>query len=218
MIPELAAPAGAKAVVLVNPNNPDGRSWPPGQVLAVADEMAARGGVLIVDEAFADAEPGLSAAPYTGRDGLIVLRSFGKFFGLAGVRLGFALGPAAIIEKLDAALGPWAVSGPAIEIGTAALADLAWREAARARYGELAARLDALLTDAGLQIIGGTALFRLASHAQAGELHAHLASRSIWARRFEDHPRWLRFGLPGTEPAFARLAAALHSFSQSSQR
>ncbi len=196
-------------VVAVNPNNPDGRSWTPEHVLACADEMAQRGGLLIVDEAFADVKHEVSVTPHAGREGLVVMRSFGKFFGLAGVRLGFALGPQALIARLAELLGPWAISGPAIEIGAQALRDTEWQNRARMRCAETAARLDALLADAGFEIVGGTPLFRLAQHEQAQDIHRDLARQGIWVRRFDEHRHWLRFGLPGGEGEFKRLAAAL---------
>jgi cobalamin biosynthetic protein CobC len=196
-------------VVAVNPNNPDGRSWTPEHVLDCADEMAGRRGLLIVDEAFADVAPDVSVAPYAGREGLLVLRSFGKFFGLAGVRLGFALGPQQLVARITELLGPWAVSGPAVEIGTQALRDAKWQIRARMTCVEKAARLSGLLTDAGIELVGGAPLFRLARHDEAQRIHSELARQGIWVRRFDDHPQWLRFGLPGGEAEFKRLAAAL---------
>ena len=201
----------AEIVILGNPNNPDGRRWSAESVLACAEAMARRGGLLIVDEAFADVAPEVSVAAQIGTAGLVVLRSFGKFFGLAGIRLGFALGPAGPARELTELLGPWAVSGPAIDIGIRALNDLDWQQMARIGLARLAARLDRLLAEAGLEILGGTALFRLASHPDATALHRGLAEQAIWVRRFDDQPQWLRFGLPGSDAAFARLAAALRS-------
>jgi cobalamin biosynthetic protein CobC len=211
MIPDLTPPADAEVVVAVNPNSPDGRIWMPYQVLACAEALAARGGLLIMDEAFADIAPEVSVAGKAGTEGLIILRSFGKFFGLAGLRLGFALGPERLIEELDARLGPWAVSGPAIEIGTQALADLGWQQGARARCYQRSARLDNLLGSAGFRVVGGTALYRLAEHEDAAAIHQRLAERSVWVRNYGDAREWLRFGLPGTDIAFEKLANALRA-------
>ncbi|MBX2806871.1 MAG: threonine-phosphate decarboxylase CobD [Hyphomicrobiales bacterium] len=210
-IGDLACPKGCSAVVVVNPNNPDGRSWTPRRILDCASEMAQRGGFLIVDEAFADVRPEISVASHAGGQGLLVLRSFGKFFGLAGVRLGFALGPQGVIGRMIDMLGPWAVSGPAIEIGAQALNDLDWQDKARAICAGMAARLDALLVGAGFEMIGGAALFRLGCHGQAQAIHRDLARQGVWVRRFEDHPQWLRFGLPGGEAQLSRLAAGLEN-------
>lgn len=203
MVTDLAALDGP--ALLCNPNNPDGRRIPP-QALA---ELAARGGFLLVDEAFADLEePPLSCAPLLPRPGLVLLRSFGKSYGLAGLRLGFALLEPAAAARLRAALGPWAVSGPAIAIGIAALSDTAWRQAAADRLQADAARLDALLSRAGLRVLGGTRLFRLAE-GDAAPWHDRLGRAGLLTRSFGFNPRWLRFGLPGDAAAWTRLAAAL---------
>jgi cobalamin biosynthetic protein CobC len=197
------------AVVLARPNNPDGRVHDRAALLALAESLAARGGWLVVDEAFADLDPALGLAPEVGRGGLICLRSFGKFFGLAGVRLGFAIGAPVLAERIRAALGPWAVAGPAAEIGAQALGDEIWIAKIRTRLAAAAARLDTCLTDAGLDIVGGTALFRLARGDAAPALFDRLAQRHILTRRFPDDPTLLRFGIPGTDTDLARLAAAL---------
>jgi cobalamin biosynthetic protein CobC len=195
-------------VVLANPNNPDGRRIAPEALLALADRLAARRGLLVVDEAFADLTPRLSLAAAAGRPGLVILRSFGKFFGLGGLRLGFALGPAALIVDLADALGPWAVSGPALQIGAAALTDAAWIAATGQRLARAAARLDSLLTAAGLSIVGGTDLFRLATHPDAPALFERLGRNGILVRDFPERSTWLRFGIPADRD-FDRLAQAL---------
>jgi cobalamin biosynthesis protein CobC len=210
---------GADLAVIVNPNNPDGRIVGKDALLAVADEKRQRGGLLVVDEAFADVGQidvgpgGLSLGPEVGRGNLVVLRSFGKFHGLAGLRLGFALAAPELAARLRATLGPWAVAGPAIAAGQAALADAAWAEAMRDTLAREAARLDLLLTGAKLEIVGGTSLFRLAQLPAAGALFDHLGRAGILVRRFAEQPAWLRFGLPGDEAAWERLAAALAGFA-----
>ncbi len=195
--------------IVVNPNNPDGRITPRADLLELHRRLAPRGGVLLVDEAFADFDgDGESLAPVLPV-GAVVLRSFGKSFGLAGLRLGFAIASPEIVQPLRAALGPWPVSGPAIAIGTKALADLAWTEAMRDRLGQEAARLDELLKGNGWRILGGTRLFRLAAKADARAAFERLMAAGILARPFADAPDWLRFGIPGDESAWRRLAAAL---------
>ncbi len=203
--------AGADLAVVVNPNNPDGRRVAPGALRDLADALAP--GLLVVDEAFIDATPQASVAPDVTRPNLVVLRSFGKFFGLAGLRLGFALAPPALAARLAAALGPWAVSGPALAVGTAALADADWIAATCTRLAAAAHRLDALLATAGLEVAGGTALFRLVRTPAAPALFERLGRAGIVVRRFADEPAWLRFGLPGEEAAWQRLAAALQGAS-----
>jgi cobalamin biosynthetic protein CobC len=196
--------------IVVNPNNPDGRIIPRAALLQLHTRLARRGGVLVVDEAFADFDGrGESLAPSLPESGAVVLRSFGKAYGLAGLRLGFALASPDIAASLRSALGPWPVSGPAIAIGAAALADSDWLEAICARLGGDAARLDALLHGSGWRIIGGTRLFRLAAHADARAAFDRLLHAGILARPFANAPEWLRFGIPGEENAWERLATAL---------
>lgn len=197
-----AALAGADAAVVVNPNNPDGRRHRPGDLLA----LAATTRLLVVDESFADPTPELSLVPHLGRPGLVVLRSLGKFTGLAGLRLGFALGAPADIARLADLAGPWAVSGPALALGAAALADAAWTEATRTRLAADARRLDALTP---WPLVGGTSLFRTYATPDAAAAQARLARARIWTRVFPWSPTWLRLGLPGDEPEWTRLAAAL---------
>ena len=179
-------PAGARHLILVNPNNPDGEIVTDDALARAGDEVKRRNGWMIVDEAFADVDSPTSRTWLSADRPIVVLRSFGKFYGLAGLRLGFAIGPGVIISRLRRALGPWAVSGPAIAIGTAALQDRQWAETARRALREQsAAALDAVLTAASLTIAGGTPLFRLARHSQAEAIHAHLAAEKIWVRRFD---------------------------------
>jgi cobalamin biosynthetic protein CobC len=203
--------------VVVNPNNPDGRSLPRQALLACAGGLPPSC-LLLVDEAFMDVgADGTSLAPEVGRGNIVVLRSFGKFFGLAGLRLGFALASPAIAARLRAGLGPWAVAGPAIAIGAAALSDQPWAQMTRARLVLAAARLDQVLTGAGLAIAGGTSLFRLARTPAAPELFHHLGRAGILVRRFGDQAAWLRFGLPASELEWQRLTAAMAAFAGSAR-
>jgi cobalamin biosynthetic protein CobC len=195
--------AGADVAVVVNPNNPDGRLLDPTALLAIKADL------LVVDEAFMDPTPAVSLAAQAGRPGLVILRSLGKFFGLAGLRLGFALTDAATGKALAEALGPWAVSTPAARIATRALADQAWIAEQLGALPERAARLDKLLMDAGLAIVGGTKLYRLVESDRTPQVFEKLAKAGIAVRRFATDPRRLRFGLPGPEADWLRLAAAL---------
>lgn len=204
--------AAAEVGVIVNPNNPDGRLEPAARLAETAQAMAAKGGLLIVDEAFADFLPAeASLASCAGEGGLVLLRSFGKAYGLPGVRLGFALCGAQIAERLRATLGPWSVSGPALAIGAAALADAPWLAARGVALAQDAARLDGLLAAAGFEIIGRASLFRLVRHAAADRWFAHLARSGILTRRFGERPDRLRFGLPAAPAAWERLERALES-------
>lgn len=199
----LAGLDGAGVAIVVNPNNPDGRAWP------VADVLTVRAGLLVIDEAFADVMPRVSACARALPEGVVVLRSFGKFFGLAGLRLGFAVAAPATAVRLRQRLGPWAVSGPALWIGAAALADDTWIAATRARLAGQMTDLRAVLSGAGLQDVGGTDLFTTAAAADAANLQARLAARRIWTRTFDYRPDWIRFGLPADRAGMDRLREAL---------
>ena len=198
----------ADTLLLVQPNNPDAQRFPREQLLAWRARLAARGGRLIVDEAFLDAEPGDSLVPLAGEPGLVVLRSVGKFFGLAGARVGFVFAEADLLARLADRLGPWTVSGPARAVTATALADRPWQEAARQRLNADSARLAALLNRHGLAGGGGTALFQWRPTPDPVAIHARLAAPAILTRLFET-PAGLRFGLPGPETEWERLAAAL---------
>jgi cobalamin biosynthetic protein CobC len=204
-VTSLSALEGADLAVIVNPNNPDGRCCQRQEML----RLAAAVGRLVVDESFADARPELSLAGDAGRERLMVLRSFGKFYGLAGVRLGFVLGSRDDITALAAMAGPWPVSGTAIAIGAAALSDRAWADATVARLRSDAPRLDLLAQSAGWKLLGGTELFRLYDTPDAAAARDRLARRRIWTRSFPYSGRWLRLGLPGQPSEWNRLAEAL---------
>ena len=197
-------------VLLANPNNPDGRRIAPKRLLDLARTLTRAGGWLVIDEAFADATAGASVLPLLdGDDRVLVLRSFGKFYGLAGVRLGFACGHPAMVGALRDRLGDWPVSAAAIALGTAAYGDTAWAEQARVDLASRADRLDALLRRHGCVPSGDCPLFRLVVTADAPILFDRLGSAGILTRPFDDAPTWLRFGLPADDDASARLDRAL---------
>ena len=211
-VTDIAALASADLAIVANPNNPDGRLFARDALLRLADELQRRRGLLIVDEAFMDAAPDGFALDDCAPGNVLVLRSFGKFFGLAGVRLGFALGAPELVARLAATLGPWPVSGAAIAIGRAALADVTWADAMRTRLSEEMRRLEALLAGAGRETIGGTSLFQLVGTPRAGDLFRHLGRAGILVRRFDAQPSWLRFGLPGDDAAWERLRVTISVF------
>jgi cobalamin biosynthesis protein CobC len=208
--------ARADCITIVNPNNPDGRVLARDRLLALHDALAPRNGILIVDEAFIDLEPHLSIASLAGADRaprLVVLRSFGKFFGLAGVRLGFVIAARSTAASVRRLIGDWPVSSDALAAGIAAYSDTEWAVRTRALLAKSAQRLDALLTGSGFAIVGGTSLFRLARAADARERFARLLAAGILARPFDHDATLLRFGLPGNARDWERLAAALQSES-----
>jgi cobalamin biosynthetic protein CobC len=209
-VPELAPLGDANLALVVNPNNPDGRVFTKEDLLRVAERQRAHGGLLIVDEAFMDAGPRTeSMSPHVQDANVIVLRSFGKFFGLAGLRLSFALAPHPLAARLRASLGPWPVSGPAVAIGTCALSDQDWIAETRLSLAEAAHRLTEMLERAGPERVGGTELFCLVRTADAQHMFERLGRAGIFVRRFDEEPQWLRFGLPSAEEQWQRLEAAL---------
>jgi L-threonine-O-3-phosphate decarboxylase len=204
----LASAARFDVIVPIHPNNPGGDRFDSADLLALHATLAARGGWLVVDEAFIDVEPQRSLCAHSDRDGLIVLRSVGKFFGLAGARAGFVCAAPALLEAMRERLGPWTLSGPTRHVLRSALADVDWQAMARERLRIAGERLCAMLTARGLALTTGCAFFRWWRHDDAHAVHEALATRGILVRRFDD-PASLRFGLPPDDAGFARLDAAL---------
>jgi len=205
-------PADETLAILVNPNNPDGRVWQAEAIEALAGRLAGTGGMLIVDEAFCDTVPEASVVPMA-LPGTVVLRSFGKFFGLAGLRLGFAIATPDLAARIAERFGPWAVSGPALAIGAAALADDAWINATRARLQTDSEALAILLERNGFSIVGRNGLFVLGRHRDATRIGSELARRRILVRPFPDRPELVRFGLSDGPQSMARLDAALRDIA-----
>ncbi|MGR3321880.1 MAG: threonine-phosphate decarboxylase [Pseudooceanicola sp.] len=191
-------PAGHEASVIVHPNNPTGRfhAAPPPAALRV------------IDESFCDLAPARSLVAEAATPGTLVLKGLGKFWGLAGLRLGFAIGDPDLVARLSAEIGPWAISGPAQAVGTAALNDTAWADETRARLQADARRLDRVMTAHGATGSGGTDLFRLYEVDDAAALRDRLARHRVWSRIFPWSPRMIRLGLPGPG-GLDRIEAAL---------
>ena len=210
--------ANAPTHIYVHPNNPTGRVWP--------EDSIGQARLTIIDESFCDLMPEASHIRATAQDGVVVLKSFGKFWGLAGLRLGFAIATPRTLAPVDESdvglgtpeilprasltdmLGPWPVSGPALELGARALEDAAWAEATRARLAQEAQRLDQLMTNHGASLVGGTSLFRLYDVGEAAVWQDKLARAHVWSRRFPYSDNWLRLGLPAPE-RWSQLEAAL---------
>lgn len=199
--------AATRAAVIVNPNNPDGRRWETHELQTLAEALPR----LVVDESFMDATPERSLIPHAGAEGLVILRSFGKFYGLAGLRLGFAVTGPGTAARLAGLMGPWAVSGPALALGAAALADRGWQAQTRARLARDIRRLVALGRSAGWRLVGEAGLFATFETPDAAAAHQRLARARIWSRIFPYSAHWLRLGLPGTAEGWARLEAALEA-------
>jgi cobalamin biosynthetic protein CobC len=200
----------ADVVLLCNPNNPTATRYPAADLLNLHQQLQNRGGWLVVDEAFIDATPENSIAQHTHLEGLFVLRSLGKFFGLAGARVGFLLASPQWLSKAQEILGPWSLSGPSRFVATQALADFTWQQNTRMQLSASSQRLAALLSENGLAPKSGTALFQYVPLKEAQVRHQQLAKQGIWVRYFPEASA-LRFGLP-TEEGWAKLEATLKAF------
>ncbi|HKU14282.1 MAG TPA: threonine-phosphate decarboxylase CobD [Steroidobacteraceae bacterium] len=202
----------AVCLTIVNPNNPDGHLVERAQLLELHGSLSRHGGALVVDEAFAEVVPQASIAATAGSADaprLVVLRSFGKFFGLAGLRLGFIVAAPSIAAALRGLIGEWPVSSDALAAGLAAYADRRWAESERMTLQKSAQRLDKLLAASGFEIAGGTSLFRLARAANARQRFTALLAAGILVRPFDFDQQLLRFGLPRGRDQWRRLATAL---------
>lgn len=195
-------------LILINPNNPTGKCWSRRQLLTWHERLSRRGAWLIVDEAFADGMPEVSLSSLPARPGLIVLRSIGKFFGLAGIRCGFVIAESALLDRLAELLGPWTISHPGRYVAAKALSDSDWQQATTESLTTQGQRLRQLLDRSGWPPSGGCHLFQWLKSERAQDLHELLARQGILTRLFVD-PASLRFGLPGNEQAWQRLEAAL---------
>ncbi|MGP1716510.1 MAG: threonine-phosphate decarboxylase CobD [Methylophilus sp.] len=194
-------------LLLCNPNNPTGQLYPVATLLSWHAQLAARGGWLVVDEAFMDTTPQRSLASHTGQPGLWVLRSLGKFFGLAGLRVGFLLGEQTALAAVESLLGPWTITGPSRHIAQLALEDTGWQQPMREHLSAQSRQLLQLLSRYGLNPTGGTDLFQYVEHPASRQLQNALAKQGVWTRYFES-PLALRFGLPPLTE-WARLEQAL---------
>lgn len=197
----------ADVILLCNPNNPSAAKFDPADLLDLHTKLQKRGGWLIVDEAFIDCTPQQSVAQWTDLDGLFVLRSLGKFFGLAGLRVGFLLAQQVQLDRVQQMIGPWSISGASRYVTKLALADIDWQQATRHRLETDSQRLATLLQTYGLKPDNGTTLFQLVHTPHFEKLHQHLAEHGVWVRVFKELSA-LRFGLP-PEHGWAKLEAAL---------
>jgi len=195
-------------LILVNPNNPTGQTFSPEQCLHWLEILNKKQGWLIIDEAFIDATPELSLSTFSPRKGLIILRSIGKFFGLAGIRSGFVLAEQPILDTLNEHLGPWTLSNPSRLVTAEALKNQAWQTQTRTQLQQQSQRLQQLLSEHQLPPTGSNALFQWVKTEQAKQLHQQLAQQAVFTRLF-NQPNSLRFGLPENENAWQQLTQAL---------
>ncbi|MBL4908367.1 MAG: threonine-phosphate decarboxylase [Sneathiella sp.] len=209
-------PSSVQIIVVVTPNNPTGKIIEIEVLKDLQQRLEKRGGLLVLDEAFMDLTPTHSYAPHLPAKGVLILKSFGKFFGLAGLRLGFVLGDADMVSKIKEQLGPWAVSGPAAFLGITALADTNWTENMKEKLHQQTRKLEKILIDTNLPIVGSTNLFTLVQTDQATTLFNTLGESRILTRPFPDFPDYLRFGLPGESEQWDRLQNTLSKFENQS--
>jgi cobalamin biosynthesis protein CobC len=205
--PDAEALKQADVILVCNPNNPTGKRFTKMELLEWHQQLAARGAWLIVDEAFMDSTPDDSLAAHADLEGLFILRSLGKFFGLAGVRVGFLLAADHYLVRVKEMIGPWSVTGPSRYIATQALQDTEWQLNTREMLASQSAKMQNLLNRYNLKPQGSTDLFHYVPTANANEIQAQLAQLGIWIRIFSN-PSALRFGLPPAHQ-WDRLEAAL---------
>ncbi|MEP2651908.1 MAG: threonine-phosphate decarboxylase CobD [Paraglaciecola sp.] len=195
-------------IVLINPNNPKGDIYNYEEVASLFRQVKQQGGLLIIDEAFMDCTPEHSFIRYSDEPQLIVLRSIGKFFGLAGLRLGFVSASDSWLTLFTNLIGPWSVSGPAQYIGQLALADEPWQRKQRAFLAAQSQELAQLLKDTLNVTPTGTALFQTVKCEQSPLIFEKLCRQSVYVRLC-DEKNALRFGIPNQKD-LARLKMTLN--------
>lgn len=221
----LAEQGAVHHAVVINPNNPTAEVCPLTTIELLHESLA---GIVVVDEAFIDAlklPSAVSLLPRCPR--LCVLRSVGKFFGLAGIRLGFLLSSGDLPERMQQLLGPWAVSHPAQWMGERALKDKAWQLAHKLRLRDAQQQLQTILQrvarDRFTLANGGLFVTLRGSWKPLMALHQALAERGIytrwcyWAEPSEPGcttPAWLRIGLPADGGVRMTQALTTITFSE----
>ncbi len=211
-VPDLAGSAAASVVIVCNPNNPDGQQFCPTALHALAQQLATHNGWLIIDESFADTTPALSMVPQVAQqDNVIVLRSLGKFFGVAGLRVSACVASQQQTTWLRTAVGPWPISGMACQSVPLMLQNTAWIAATRQTLQQQQALWRPTLAPY-FNIVGHTPLFCLLTTPQAAAWHKHLLQHGILTRVFDYNRHWLRIGLPA-KAHWPRLQQALSAFA-----
>jgi cobalamin biosynthetic protein CobC len=198
-------------LVIINPNNPTGKVFSRETIMCYQKKIKKLNGLLVVDEAFIDVlNPEDSIASDVNDQHTLVLRSFGKFFGLAGIRIGFLVANSYWCEIFSEHMGPWQVNGPAQFIAEQALADEPWQQIQKRRLKECRQQQQYFLLEIfGPDIItniGGSDLFLTMSFHQphwAAKCYHLLCQQGLYVR-LSDEQDTLRFGI-ATEQQSVKL-------------
>ena len=200
--------ASGDVVVVCNPNNPDGRTYKPDELTALATQLHQRNAWLVVDESFMDIIPDFSLAKLASTsDNIVVFRSCGKFFGVAGLRVSCAIAWESCANWLTAAVGPWPISTAACNVLPAMFADAAWIQSTRTTLVKEAVQWRGMLASY-FTLVGFTPFFTLVDVPHAEQWYEKFVTHGIAVRRFEYNQRWLRIGLPA-KADLPRLQATL---------
>lgn len=183
-------------LIIINPNNPTGEIVTQKQLLAWHKILQSKQGWLIVDEAFADAEEIPSIVNMSHQSGLIVLRSIGKFFGMAGVRSGFVFAEKNLLKEINEKLGPWVLTGVSRYVTTMALLDNEWILNSKQALNQTSDSMHDLILGCSGVTPSGTKLFKTIVHVQAEEIFELFAMQGVLVRLL-DNKKGIRFGMPG---------------------
>lgn len=181
-------------LIIINPNNPTGKFFSKKQLLSWHDSLQKKGGTLIIDEAFMDITPNKSLVSDNMLESLIILRSIGKFFGLAGIRIGFVIAEPKFLLRLKKCQGLWAISNTSAWIAEQALRDLVWQKKMRLQLPVMRKKTVKWLESIGLRVSCATDLFIYVQTEEAEKIYLSLAKLGVLVRYFEEDNS-LRFGL-----------------------
>jgi len=201
-VSEVSKLSSSDIAIIVNPNNPTGK--------VIADEMledlSKKVRILIIDESFKM----FSTRRTLNFSNIIQINSLGKFFGLAGIRLGFVSGPSDFIKAVKEMLGPWPVSSLAAEIGIVALNDRVWISEMEKLLVTESNALHEACNSRNWELVGRTSLFHTYATSSCLEVEKQFAAHGIWVRTFDYSETWVRLGIPTSENQWERVKQALN--------
>ena len=201
-VSEVSKLSSSDIAIIVNPNNPTGK------VIAeeILDDLSKKVRILIIDESFKT----FSSRRIQKFENVIQINSLGKFFGLAGVRLGFVSGPSDFIKSVRRMLGPWPISSIAAEIGTIALNDNTWISEMEKILLEGSNVLHKACSTKNWKLVGKTNLFHTYATSSSLEVEKQFAAHYIWIRTFDYSETWVRLGIPTSKYEWTRVRQALN--------